>query len=103
MSHTAQPGLDGIFESVPEVISGEEEGDVEQVVEDVVTSSEDESSGMGEACSMMLIASATSICNLVEPNPPGVSSAAKAAYIFGPISGLVGPGGNCRGDKAWAR
>lgn len=77
------------------MVSGDEGGDVERGSREVVASSEDESSGMGDACSMMLIASATSICNLVEPNPPGDSSAAKAAYIFGPISGLVGPGGNC--------
>lgn len=95
MSHTAQPGLGCILEPVGEMVSGNEGGDVERGSIEVVTSSVDESSGMGEACSMMLMASATSICNLVEPNPPGVSSAAKAAYIFGPISGLVGPGGNC--------
>lgn len=96
MSHTAQPSLGCTLEPVLEVISGEE-------VERVTDSNDGESSGMGEACSMMLTASATSMCNLVEPNPPGVSSAAKAAYIFGPISGLVGPGGNYRGDKTWVR
>ena len=95
MSHTAQPGLSCIVERVGGMVSGDEGGDVERGSREVVASSEDESSGMGEACSMTLTASATSICNLVEPNPPGVSSAAKAAYIFGPISGLVGPGGNC--------
>jgi hypothetical protein len=31
-----------------------------------------------------------------EPKPPVDSTASKALYIFGPMSGFVGPGGNCR-------